>query len=652
MYKFGRIAPGQPEGTHLYISSSAILMTRPKIFRYSLNQKLRRAANWIMRCVTTKSKEVRLDLRNEQLKKILLVRATFRMGDSILAIPAISLFRKNFPQARIDFVGAPISAKLFRNLPIDHHFSITRRYPGSAWDYPLLLRQLRSVGYDIAVDLSCSQSAMGSFIVGFSWARFRVGLRGKWDRWFNVRIPRPPERNKYRILPAFLRALGLEVQECLPSLLLCNREKQEGRQRIEELAGWDGGRPTVGVFVGGRKAWGKRWPIKNFCELITALYWQGVNVVTFFGPEEKNMIGFYSDALDSGIAKVFESTPSDFAAMVANCDLFVTCDSGPMHLACALNTRTVAIFQNPHFDHWGPPPSLAAIVYQPGGCSVEEVFKVCLEELFLDPAPARFLREEGLSKSSPSVFISRISKAVRRLEKSVDLQRLFFLSRCAQGLFFLSLIIWTWFFPPSGIFAEETWEESWMDAFIDTVGIGSLIAGGLLRLWALSHGGRCTRSRRAKTPKLLTTGPYCYIRHPIYVGNLLIGFGMIFLSEAFSLTLLFLAFFALHHWIIIPAEEEFLKEKLGEGFDLYCELVPKYIPLALPGRGFSFGRHFPLSELGTVCGIILAGFIVEWLESPLHHDWVLSVYGFIRYAFFIVSGPGNLALTEPEVYPS
>jgi ADP-heptose:LPS heptosyltransferase/protein-S-isoprenylcysteine O-methyltransferase Ste14 len=557
-------------------------MALPKIFRYSLNRKLRVAANWIMRRVTTESKEEGLDLHKEQVKKILLVRATFRMGHSILAIPAILLFRKNFPHARIDFVGAPVSAKLFGNLPIDHHFSLTRRYPGSAWDYPLLLRQLRSVGYDIAVDLSCSQSAMASFIMGFSRARFRVGLRGKWDRWCNVRIARPAETNKYRMMPAFLRALGLEVQESLPSLRLSDLGNQQGKRRIEELAGWGGGGPTVGVFVGGRKTWGKRWPMKNFCELITALYWQGVNVVTFFGPEEKTLMGFYSDALDSGIAKVFGSSSSDFAAMVSNCDLFVACDSGPMHLACALNTRTVAIFQNPNFNHWGPPPSLARIVHQPAGCSVEEVFKICLEELSLDPTPTRFLREESLSKSSPSMFISRTCKAVRRLEKSIALQKLYFFSRWVQGLFLLSLMIYMWLFPPSGIFAEGTWT----DAFTDTVGIGSLVAGGLLRIWVLSHGGRCGRSRRAQTPKLITTGPYAYIRHPIHVGNLLVGLGMIFLSEAFPITLLFLAFFALHHRIIIPAEEEFLKEKLGEGFDLYCQLVPKYIPLALPGAFF------------------------------------------------------------------
>ena len=85
----------------------------------------------------------------------------------------------------------------------------------------------------------------------------------------------------------------------------------------------------------------------------------------------------------------------------------------------------------------------------------------------------------------------------------------------------------------------------------------------------------------------------------------------------------------MHHCFIIPAEEEFLKDKLGEEFNLYREVVPKYIPLALPGRGFSFGRHFPLSELGTICGIILGGFIVEWLESPLHQDWILSVTGLL-----------------------
>ena len=614
-----------PHSHRCYAGSDASFMALPKIFRYSLNKKIRGIVKWIMFLGTTTPLERRPDLHKEQVERILLVRPSSRMGHLILATPAIFLFRKSFPNARIDFVGSPISEKLFRNLPVDHHFCI-RRFPLSFWAYLALIKRMRSVGYDLAVDLSCSESSTASFVVRFSGARFRAGLQGEWDRWLNVRAPRPPEENRYTILPSLLRSLGVGgLEETLPALLLTSAEKEEGQKRIETLVRQDRG-PVVGVFVGGRKSKAKRWPSENFCQLITALYLQGVNVVTFFGPEEKNLIGFFSDALDSGIPLVFEPSFRDFAAMVSNLDLFITCDSGPMHLACALRTRTVAIFQKRDFDRWGPPPSLANIVHQPGGCSVEELFTVCLEELFLDPAPARFLREESFSKSSPPVFISGINKTVRMLEQSIALQRLFFFKRCVQGLFLLSFIMWTWFFPPSGIFAEGTWA----DAFTDTVGIGSLIAGGLLRIWAMSHGGRCSRSRRAQTPKLITTGPYAYIRHPIHVGNLLVGLGLIFLSEAFPLTLLLLAFFALHHRILIPAEEEFLKEKLGQGFDLYCELVPKYIPRALPGRGFSFGRYFPLSELGTAFGILLAGLVVEWLESPLNHEWLLSITGFIR----------------------
>ena len=177
---------------------------------------------------TRPARQQRLDLRNEQLTKILIVRATFRIGDSLLAIPAVVSFRKRFPEARIDFLGAPISVEIFKNLPLDNHFTITRRYPGSAWHYPMLLRRLRSIRYNLAVEVSCSQSALGSFLVGFSGARLRVGLKGKWDQWFNVRINKQTEINKYKTLPNFLTSLGLECDSSVPSLPLFVSEIENG----------------------------------------------------------------------------------------------------------------------------------------------------------------------------------------------------------------------------------------------------------------------------------------------------------------------------------------------------------------------------------------------------------------------------------------
>ena len=67
--------------------------------------------------------------------------------------------------------------------------------------------------------------------------------------------------------------------------------------------------------------------------------------------------------------------------MVANLDLFVACDSGPVHLACALRVRTIAIFLKDNFDRWGPPPSLARVVYRDPVVSAREVLDECLLEL-------------------------------------------------------------------------------------------------------------------------------------------------------------------------------------------------------------------------------------------------------------------------------
>lgn len=273
-----------------------------------------------------------------------------------------------------------MSRTLFENMPIDHHYEITRRFPDASWAYFGLIKQIRSAGYDLAVDVSGSQSAMGAFVVGFSGARFRAGLRGKRDRWLNIRVAKPAERNKYRALPAFVAALGLRSEEAHPYMALTPAEMAEGKRRMETALGQGAG-PIVAVFVGGRVSRRKRLPADFFIDFAAALRRSVAKVAVFVGPEEKSVIDFFKRRLGQDIPVLFEPSVRMFAAMVAGCDLFVTADSGPMHLACAVATRTVAIFQKADHQHWGPPENLARIIYRRGGATVEEVLNVCLEEL-------------------------------------------------------------------------------------------------------------------------------------------------------------------------------------------------------------------------------------------------------------------------------
>ena len=344
---------------------------------YRVNKRISALAMRLMKLGSGRSPDLQVDLRREPIHKILLVRGNFRMGDSVLAAPAIHLFRKNFPDATIDFVGSPMSRMLFENLPIDRHYEITRRFPDAMWSYFSLIRRLRAFHYDLAVEVSGSQSAMGAFLVGFCGARFRAGLRGKRDRWLNIRLPRPAERNKYKSLPALVAALGLESEDISPRLILTEAEKSEGKRRLAAAGLSDG---VVGVFTGGRVSRLKRWPPENFVALAAALKSRGAKVALFVGPEETDLIPYFQKALGADVPVLFEPAVRGFAAMVAACALFITSDSGPMHLACAVGTRTIAMFQKADHRHWGPPQTICRIVYQQGGATVEQVLQAALDE--------------------------------------------------------------------------------------------------------------------------------------------------------------------------------------------------------------------------------------------------------------------------------
>ena len=348
--------------------------------RYRLDRKIRALVMWAASWMTPASREEPVVLRRQDTKRILLVRGLFRMGDSILATPAVLLFRKNFPQARIDFVGPRISKVLFENLPIDHHYEVYRSFPKVCWSYLVLIKKIRETQYDLAVDVSGSSAALGSFIVGFSGARLRVGVRGKWDRWFNGRLPRPAVKNKYGNLPELIGSMGLRTKHCYPRLILTAREREEGERRIQAAVG-RGAQPVVGIFVGGRESRGKRWPQERICEVAAALRAEGAKTVIFIGPEERELTGYFQEVLKQRSAIVFEPDPRTFAAMVANCDLFVGSDSGPMHLACALRVRTVVIFLNDNFDRWGPPAELGLIVHGKDGVPADAVLQACRAEL-------------------------------------------------------------------------------------------------------------------------------------------------------------------------------------------------------------------------------------------------------------------------------
>lgn len=121
------------------------------------------------------------------------------------------------------------------------------------------------------------------------------------------------------------------------------------------------------------------------------------------------------------------------------------------------------------------------------------------------------------------------------------------------------------------------------------IGVPIAIAGELLRCWAVGYSGVTTRHDAVVAPKLVTAGPYAYVRNPLYVGNFITaaGFAIAFTGKncalsRFTLVAGSLAAMASVYSIIVPHEEAFLRNEFGEAFERYCERVPPVLPQIEP----------------------------------------------------------------------
>src|SRR5205823_310926 len=139
------------------------------------------------------------------------------------------------------------------------------------------------------------------------------------------------------------------------------------------------------------------------------------------------------------------------------------------------------------------------------------------------------------------------------------------------------------FFRPRPIYGRHEALGLLISALLVAAGVG-------LRIWAGGCAGDHTRTGTIGAPQLATDGPYAYVRNPIYLGNLILGLGMIGLVRDARLLILYAIVFPLLYVMIVPAEEEFLRQRFGADYALYCAAVPRMIPRIRRWKGLSERR--------------------------------------------------------------
>ena len=122
---------------------------------------------------------------------------------------------------------------------------------------------------------------------------------------------------------------------------------------------------------------------------------------------------------------------------------------------------------------------------------------------------------------------------------------------------------------------------------------GALFGVGLaLRVWAQMH----LHFRLRTSMRLTLTGPYAYIRNPVYVGNIFMACGLCVGGELLWMAPLGLLWCAVLYTFVVRYEEAFLVERYGKDYAAYLERVPRWFPKL--GRAEPTGTGSALDLLG------------------------------------------------------
>lgn len=141
--------------------------------------------------------------------------------------------------------------------------------------------------------------------------------------------------------------------------------------------------------------------------------------------------------------------------------------------------------------------------------------------------------------------------------------------------------------------------------------------GEALRLWAVRHIGTISRTRADRTGPLITSGPYAFIRNPLYIGNWCLWTGVVVCSGVLWLMPIVWMVFGVQY-VLITAYEERLLQQRHPGYRAYMNDVPGWIPRHW--RRVVDGAPAPLapwsgvlaSERSTLAAIVVMTLLLIW----------------------------------------
>lgn len=300
----------------------------------------------------------------QNVNNVLIVRQHNQFGDLLASVSLFRAVKETYPSSKITLLASRENYfGVEKNEFIDSLLVYNNR---KIWNPFYLLKLLRSLRqkYDLAiVPSTVAISTTSCLFAAFSDARIKIGpksLNGKENKFafvfhypIDLNWKRCPDAHVSDFILDVVRPFGINTKDYSSSIGYEESDLKHAENFIKSLNGKPGSN-VIGFHVGAGKT-PNRWPLEKFINLISILKQSFPIEIYFTGSSaDKDEIDFIKQNLNYRAGYFINKSIPQLAALISRSDLFITNDTGVMHVAGAVKTPQVSIFGPTNQFNWAP----------------------------------------------------------------------------------------------------------------------------------------------------------------------------------------------------------------------------------------------------------------------------------------------------------
>jgi heptosyltransferase-2 len=265
--------------------------------------------------------------------KILIILPNW-LGDAIMTTPAIELLSKYYPQAKFTFLGSYVSIEALKHHPKCERAIVDETKKASS-RLVATYKLAKELGiFSMVVNF---RSQLHASLLAYFTGTVLTLSRTSWHATTLLSHPKKVSSQQHLVL----QYIEIAMQ---------NTDTYQGETPQLQLyiPQYYYDKPTLGINAGATYGSAKRWYPERFAA-VASNFTQKYDIVIFGGPNEVEMAGEIEENLQKLNVTNYtnlagKTSVEELCSHIGGCSLFITNDSGPMHIAAAYQVPTVAIF--------------------------------------------------------------------------------------------------------------------------------------------------------------------------------------------------------------------------------------------------------------------------------------------------------------------